>query len=152
MIIVSDTSPVTALLHVDRADLLRLLFGRVIIPPAVETELLRDHPILPEWVEVVRPIRIPDDVSAASLDAGETEAIALALELKADVILLDERRGRRLAASLGLVPTGVLGCLVLAKREGHLDAIAPVIEELQRESGCWFDGDLIEAVLRAAGE
>ena len=67
-------------------------------------------------------------------------------------MLIDERLGRRVAAILGLHPTGVLGCLILAKRSGHLPAVAPVVAELQSRAGCWFDDALIDAVLRAAGE
>lgn len=152
MIVVSDTSPLTALLKIDRAELLRLLFGQVIIPPAVQAELLREHPVLPAWLEVISPSHIPPAITAAHLDRGETQALALALELHADAVLMDERLGRRVAHALGMNPTGVLGCLVLAKRSGHLPAVAPVIADLQLRAGCWFDAVLITAVLQAAGE
>ena len=152
MIVVSDTSPLTALLHIGRAELLRQIFERVIIPPAVHSELLREHPALPSWIDVKAPGPIPSAITDACLDPGETQALALALELHADTVLMDERRGRRVAESLGLEPTGVLGCLVLAKRDGFLHAVSPIIAELQTVSGCWFDGALISAILRAAGE
>ncbi len=142
----------TALLTIGRAELLPLLFGRVLIPPAVRQELLREHPILPAWLEVVTPTIIPPAVINAKLDAGETQSIALAVELRVETVLMDERLGRRVAQSLGLRTTGVLGCLVLAKRDGHLPAISTVIAELQSMAGCWFDEELIAAVLRAAGE
>ena len=152
MIVVSDTSPITALLKVGRIELLHSLFGRVIIPPAVEFELLRDHSILPAWLEVIEPRQIPWEVAAARLDAGETQALALALELKAGTVLIDERLGRRVALRAGLPVIGMLGCLLLAKREGHIAAVAPVIDELRRKAGCWFDDALIATVLSAAGE
>ena len=76
MLVVSDTSPITALLQTGLAHLLPDLFQRVIIPPAVRTELLRAHPVLPEWLEVRAPLIIPAEVRAARLDPGETEAIA----------------------------------------------------------------------------
>lgn len=152
MLVVGDTSPLTALLHIGRAELLRLLFGRVVIPPAVQAELLRDHASLPAWLEVQAPGFIPSAIAEARLDSGEAQALALALELRAETILMDERLGRRVAESLGLHPTGVLGCLVLAKRDGQLAAVAPVIVELQTAAGCWFDDALIESILRAAGE
>lgn len=66
----------------------------------------------------------------AGLDPGETEAIALALELHPDAVLMDERLGRRLAARHGLAVTGLLGFLVLAKHQKLIDAVAPVIQEL----------------------
>ncbi len=152
MIVVSDTSPLTALLEIGRGHLLAELFGRVVIPPAVQTELLREHPALPDWIEVEVPGPIPPRITDARLDAGETQALALALKIHADTILMDERLGRRVAEALGLRPTGVLGCLVLAKREGFIRTVAPVIAELQSIAGCWFDNALLAAVLHAAGE
>ena len=152
MIVVSDTSPLTALLTIGRADLLHLLFGQVIVPPAVAAELLHAHPVLPAWIEVLSPSHIPPAVIAAHLDLGETQALALALELHARTLLMDERLGRRVAQALGLIPTGVLGCLVLAKQDGHLAAVSPIIAELQDRAGCWFDDALITAILLAAGE
>lgn len=152
MLVVSDTSPLTALLQIGRAELLRQLFTRVIIPPAVQAELRREHPTLPEWLEVIAPQTIPTGVTNARLDPGETEALALALELHADTVLMDERIGRRIAETLGLHTTGVLGCLVLAKREGHLPHVSPVIAELQTIAGCWFADALIEAILKACDE
>ena len=59
MLVVSDTSPLTALLKIGRAGLLRQLFSEVLIPPAVESELLRNHPLLPAWLEVRPPKNIP---------------------------------------------------------------------------------------------
>ena len=152
MLVVSDTSPLTALLKIRRADLLRQLFAQVLIPPAVEVELLRNHPFLPAWLEVRTPHHIPARIAAAHLDRGETEALALALELHADTVLMDERLGRRAARELGLRATGLLGCLLLAKDARLLDAISPVISELQDLAGCWFDDALIAGTLRAAGE
>ena len=79
MIVVSDTSPLTALLIIGQSELLTLLFGDVFIPPAVKSELLRTHPILPDWLRVQA---LRDDAKAElyarSLDRGEAEAIALA--------------------------------------------------------------------------
>lgn len=152
MIVVSDTSPLTALVKIGRAELLAELFGRVIIPPAVEMELLREHRELPEWLEVQAPSMIPAEIAAAHLDAGETQALALALELRADTVLMDERLGRRIARSVGLIPTGVLGCLLFAKREGLLIAVAPLIADLKLRGGCWFEDALVAALLAAAGE
>ena len=71
MLVVSDTSPLTAVLKIGRADILRELFTEVLIPPAVEAELLRNHPFLPGWIEVRSPRLIPPRVTAAHLDPGK---------------------------------------------------------------------------------
>lgn len=152
MLVVSDTSPITALLQTGLAHLLPDLFQRVIIPPAVRTELLRAHPALPEWLEVRAPLIISAEVRAARLDPGETEAIALALELHPDVLLLDDQKGRRTALALGLPITGLLGVLLIAKRSGHLPLLHPAILSLREKAGCRFAESLVADVLRAAGE
>lgn len=118
MLVVSDTSPLTALLQIGRIDVPQTVFGRVLIPYAVRDELLREHALLPEWIEVFLPKTIPQSVLAAGLDLGETEAIALALESHADNLLMDERLGRRVAVAHGLRVTGLLGVLVLGKWKG----------------------------------
>lgn len=117
MIVVSDTSPITALLAVEQAELLKQLFGEVIIPNAVETELLRTHPTLPAWLRVQSlQNSAKANLYARSVDRGEAEAIALAEELHADHLLIDERKGRRLAQQQGLPVVGLLGVILLAKR------------------------------------
>ena len=129
MLVVSDTTPLTALLQIGRADLLPLLFARILIPPAVRDELLREHPTLPTWLETRPPAAIQPSLAAAKLDPGETQALALALEVHDDTVLLDERLGRRVARAHGLRVTGLLGTLVLAKKRGHLAAVRPLIAE-----------------------
>lgn len=152
MLIVSDTSPLTALLLCRREELLRRLFGRVIIPKAVEKELLRLHSTLPEWIETAMPSALPPSVVSAGLDPGETEAIALALELQPDALLIDEKSGRRVAADHGLHVTGLLGLFVLAKQAGHVKAVVPLIHEAQACGRCWFSEALLKAVCQSTGE
>jgi predicted nucleic acid-binding protein len=152
MVVISDTSPLTALLLAGRDELLRSLFDRVVIPPAVHGELLRAHRMLPSWVEVITPGTTPESIREAGLDEGETQAIALALELQPDTLLMDERLGRRLAMSHGLRVTGLLGLLVLASRRSLLVEVAPVIRELQDKGNCWFGQDLLVEVCASVGE
>ena len=152
MVIISDTSPLTALLLAGRVELLTCLFDRVVIPPAVEKELLCAHATLPSWIEVSAPQQIPPSILDGGLDAGETEAIALALELHPDTLLMDERLGRRLAQRHGLAVTGLLGLLVLAKNSGLIIAVVPLIRELQDEGKCWFGHQLLSEVCAAVGE
>tara|TARA_R110002049_G_scaffold278258_1_gene456912 strand:- start:75 stop:542 length:468 start_codon:yes stop_codon:yes gene_type:complete len=152
MLVISDTSPLSALIMTGREELLLKIFGRIVIPPAVESELLRKHARLPEWMEIVAPILIPDSVNKANLDPGETEAIALALELQPDALLMDERLGRRVAMNHHLTVTGLLGFLVLAKKRSAIQEVAPLIRELQTDGCCWFGEDLLIEVCESVGE
>jgi uncharacterized protein len=153
MIVVSDTSPLTALLTVGQADILPRLFGEVIIPKAVETELLRAHPALPDWLR----IRLLNDdakarLYAQSVDRGEAEAIALAEELRADRLLIDERKGRRLAQQQGVPVVGLLGVVLMAKRAGLIASARLLLNRLDQESGVFWTDELKETALRTVGE
>jgi len=130
MIVVADTSPLNYLLQVNCESALPALYKRIIVPPAVLTEL--SHPDtpnvvgswllhLPEWIEVLRTASQPDP-SLALLDPGEREAIQLAQEHHAALLLIDERRGRREAERRGLATTGTLGVILAAHLRGLLDA------------------------------
>lgn len=151
MVVISDTSPLTALLHAGRDELLRAIFDRVVIPPSVQSELRRAHASLPSWLEIIAPQTIPASISEAGPDAGETEAIALAVELRPDALLIDERLGRRLAIQHGLPVTGLLGLVVLAKQRRLVTEIVPVIHELQDKGHCWFGHELLREVCETVG-
>lgn len=130
MIVVSDTSPLSGLAIAKHLSLLHQVYGRVIIPTAVAAELQRggqddpriDEPLALAWIEVQQPTNqglVASLQTDRNLDRGEAEAIALALELNADELLIDERLGRREANRLGLAITGLLGVLLVAKRQGQ---------------------------------
>jgi predicted nucleic acid-binding protein len=153
MIVVSDTSPITALLTVKEADILVSLFREVIIPGAVANELLRSHPQLPTWLRVEQV----QDIGQAgkygqTLDAGEAEAIELARELHADHLLIDERKGRNLAVQEGVPVIGLLGVVLLAKRRNLISSARSVLLRLEREAGMYLAENLREAALAAVGE
>ncbi|MEM9009303.1 MAG: DUF3368 domain-containing protein, partial [Cyanobacteria bacterium P01_F01_bin.86] len=126
MPVVSNTSPILNLAIVGQLDLLRQQFGQIQVPPAVldELKINEERPgsqpiqvaIAAGWIQV-QPISNQSFVQLLrqTLDGGEAEAISLALELQAEWILLDERDGRKVAKSLGLQVTGVLGVLLRAK-------------------------------------
>jgi hypothetical protein len=95
MIVISDTSVITSLIQVGHISLLQELHGKVLIPEAVQAELLRTHATIPAFVDV-RPARDRQKVLrlAAELDLGEAEAIVLAKKTRADLLLIDEKLGR----------------------------------------------------------
>lgn len=140
MIAVSDSTPLIALASVGRLDLLRALFGAVLIPEAVRREVVEVDADRPGAAEVlaaawIRTSHVHDAELVAllseRLDPGEAEAIALAVERGAALVLLDERLGRQQARDQGLEVTGTLGLLVSAKERGHLKAVRPVLEALE---------------------
>jgi hypothetical protein len=85
------------------------------------------------------------------LDRGEAEALALAAELKADLLLIDESKGRAIAARLGFVHIGLLGMLVQAKQRGLIVAVKPILDDLIARAGFW-SAELYQRVLQAASE
>lgn len=138
MTVVSNTSPITNLAAVSQLNLLQQLYGTIIIPEAVYYELTSTGTV-PGTIEVqtlnwivTRPVTNLNPVITLQqeLDAGEAEAIGLALELNANRLLIDERRGRRIASQLNIKFIGVLGILIVAKRQGLLQAVKPVLDEL----------------------
>ncbi|MEI7941500.1 MAG: DUF3368 domain-containing protein [Verrucomicrobiota bacterium] len=161
MIVVADTSVVINLCCVGQGGLLRGLFREVVVPPAVVVEFARlatSVPrfaglTLPEGIRQQAPTTLPALLrSAIGLDPGEAAALALAVEIHADAVLLDERRGREAASQLGLRTIGILGLLLQAKSVGFLAAVRPVLDDLQREAGFWIVESLRQQVLDLAGE
>ena len=139
MIVVSDTTPLRYLAVISGLDWLPVLFREVLCPPEVLAECLHDRApaALRQWAAAAPAWLRVTEVSAESqtlpfeveLDAGETAALCLAREVRADLLLLDEKRGRLAAARLGLPVTGTLGVLVeaalcgLADFEVHLNLL-----------------------------
>ncbi len=153
MIVVSDTSPLTALLTVGQSDLLARIFGEVLIPAAVQKELLRAHAILPDWLKV-QTVRDQAKVQtyAQKVDLGEAEAIALAEELQADFLLMDERKGRRLAQAQHLRVIGLLGVVLIAKRRGLISSARNLLAQLDEKAGVYLSSDLKSTALKSVGE
>lgn len=129
IVVVADTSPLNYLVQIDCEHLLPALFEKVLIPAAVWTEL--DHAGAPRVVKeflrsapawlAVREAHAAPDLAQVGLHPGESEAIQLALDEHADLLLMDEKRGVRMARQLGLEVTGTLGVLVRAGRRGLID-------------------------------
>jgi len=161
VIVVTNTSPLLNLAVIGEARLLPELFARVTAPNMVREEIdslrLRDQRFRSADTAnaaVFATVRDASRVALLSLhlDPGEAEAIALALELRADLILLDERRATRAARQLGLRTLGLLGVLLLAKRKGLIDQVRPLLDRLETDAGFWIARDLRQQVCRAAEE
>jgi predicted nucleic acid-binding protein len=160
VIVVSDTSPITSLAAIDQLDLLRQLFETVIVPEAVYRELT-DLPGQPGGNEVqvlpwIRVESVSDPAQVASLlqelDLGEAEAIVLATELVADVVLMDERIGRTVAKRLGCKAIGTVGILLAAKQQSLLPEVRPVLDAMIDRARFRISTALYQAIVAAAGE
>ena len=163
MLVVRYTSPVSNLALIGRLDLLRIQLGEVCIPSAVRLELL-DLPDLHARAAIERAIEegwlksaevaAPDllKLLSTTLHPGESGAIALAVQLQAGLVLIDEREARGVAALLGLRVTGVLGVLLRAKREGAVASLRQEIEALRGKARFLVAPQLEHQILREAGE
>lgn len=149
------------LARIGRLDLLPSLYQQVLIPSAVYQELTASKGDLPPPVDLASMTWLI--VAAASdrkrveelredLDPGEAEAVVLAIERRADLLLVDERRARRTAAAAGLTVTGLLGVVAKAKRAGLIDRAKPVVDELIQSARFWIGADLYAEVLAELGE
>lgn len=159
-IVISDTSPIRALHHLNLLELLRELYGRVYLPEAVCRELrqtTRRFPAFEPSAYSFFIIESPRDLARVlalkeKLDAGEAAALALALERKADYVLIDEHDGRRVAKELGLNAIGVLGVLADAIELALIPLVAPLVQRLENEIDFYLAPSLVANVLRSVGE
>jgi len=161
VIVVADTSVLINLCRVKQDGLLQLLFREVVIPPEVASEFARlvsNHPrfaglTLPDGIRQQAPSSLLPQVGAASgIDLGEAAALSLAVEIQADAVLLDERRGHEIALQLGLRVMGIIGILIEAKAKGLLPSVRPVLDALQRDAGFWISEPLRQQICRLANE
>lgn len=161
MIVVSNTSPLTNLAAIGKFHLLRDLYGYIHIPAAVWNELNafgrawpgRDEVLAAEWVTRRSIQNVPLATALQrDLDAGEAETIALALEMKADLVLMDEREGRRIAQRLGLHVVGVVGVLIASKAHNLVDVIQPLLDDLRYKAGFYLSDTVYHKALQIAGE
>jgi uncharacterized protein len=161
MIIVSNTSPLTNLAAIGQFDLLRCLYTHIHIAPGVWKELNakggtwpgRDEVATANWIER-HTIQNQALVIALQRDLhrGEAESIALAFEIQADLVLLDEKEARHGAQRLGLPVIGVVGILLEAKNRSLLEAIRPCLNALRQTAGFYLHQALYDQALTLAGE
>lgn len=153
---VVNTGPLVALARGGVLSLLGTLPARFVTPSQVAAELAAGSVVnrsqVPLELIEVRELSTPlERLGPLTLDVGEAAVIQLAIELEARTVVIDERRGRRVARALGLEVTGTLGLLLRARRLGLLAALRPVISTM-RAGGVFFADELVERVAREAGE
>ena len=165
-VVVSDASPLICLAAIRHFNLLRLLYGDVLIPQAVWQEIARAPAFATAaslqvatdarsagWLKVAAAGNRPLVTQLETvLDSGEAEAIALAVERAPSLLLIDERDGRQVARTLGVPLTGTLGVLLRAKALGHTPAIKPLLTELVEQHHFRLHAGLVQQVLAEAGE
>lgn len=158
-VVIVNSTPIISLALINQLELLQHLYGEVLIPPAVHADVLAGGskrigiaPLLQaKWVRQ-QPLHDPRRADLLSdLDRGEAEVIALAQEINADLVIIDERLGRRHAQRLGLILTGTLGVLLKAKEQQLVVEIKPLIEQLLR-GGIRLGDTVIAEALKLAGE
>jgi uncharacterized protein len=151
--IVSNTTPLISLLKLERLNILKSLYGEISIPVAVFNEIeagkqksyYQDLSKI-SWIKI---IQVKDNLAVKyflDLDSGEAEAIVLASEINADLIILDEKLGRFHAKHAGIAVTGTIGVLIKAKRQGLIKELKPLLKELISKD-VWISEKLINEIL-----
>ncbi|MBE9078846.1 DUF3368 domain-containing protein [Romeria aff. gracilis LEGE 07310] len=161
MIVVCDTSAITNLAAIEYLNLLQALYGEIVIPEAVFKELVDIPEQVPgaaevqshDWIKT-QPVLNTEPLESLlfDLDIGEAEAIVLALELKAQLLVIDERKGYQIASGLGLKVIGILGILLAAKAQGIIPAVQPVMDRLVGQAGFWMRRAVYRQILQLAQE
>lgn len=157
MIIVSNSTPLISISKIGKINLLRDLFGQVFIPEAVYNEVAvqgqgRAGWNLPSYIEVKHITNaMASQFLQSQLDYGESEAIVLAKEMHAELLIMDEKKARRIAKLNGITVIGTLGVLQKAKEEGILKSMKECMDEMMQR-GIWIDEKLYRFVLEQNNE
>ncbi len=158
--IVCNSGPLIALGILGQLDILKSLFDEVFVPETVRKEIEQGGMKLSgledfrraDWIRIVPFKEKRDELLESLLDVGEAAVISLAREQKATLVLIDERKARKVARDIyGLQPIGTARILVEAKRKHLLPEIASQFQKLQQE-GYWIHGSIVETALREVGE
>ena len=157
--IVVNSTPLIALAKAGKLELLKAMYGQVIIPEAVYKEVTEKNDTAArqikaalDWIDVQKVDPNSDRrMYRAKLHDGEVEVMLLAQEIGADAVIIDDGAARRTAEYLELPLTGTLGILISAKRRGLLDAVMPVVCQME-QNGLFFSGELKRLIQRLSGE
>lgn len=162
--VVADTSPLFYLAKLGRLTLLRDLYDQVYVPPEVWRETLAGSQVAPNlapqfsaaatagWLIVSEDVPAATEPEICALDPGERDAIALARYLQSELLIIDEKQGRRVAMRFGLAVTGTLGVLLNAKQRGWISELKPELLKLREQTEFRFSAELEQHALRLANE
>ncbi|WP_153800963.1 DUF3368 domain-containing protein [Foetidibacter luteolus] len=161
MLVVSDNSPISNFFLIGRLDILQSLYGTIVMPVRVlqELEELKMHGIDTSvikqlnWISVVKPAEneIFQKLNA-ELDYAEASAISLAMEINAEVLLIDERKGTKIAKRYNISTIGVLGILLLAKQHRLIESVQSLLDAMIEKAHLWIDEELYLLILKEAKE
>ncbi|MEK6614848.1 MAG: DUF3368 domain-containing protein [Bacteroidota bacterium] len=161
MVVISDTTAISNLYKIGKLNYLKLLFREVIIPNAVYDELLGIEQSGYDISEIKNAewlikAKVNDSQLLSKLhldlDTGESEAIALAQERKCDFLIIDEKKGRKIAEALGIKTIGIIGILIQLKREKIIHRVKPILDDLRENAGFWISEKLYHFVLESEKE
>ena len=161
LLVISNSSPIMNLAIIGQLHLMQELFGKIVIPKEVWSELIIEGKGKPgsNEIEKVKWIKVEEVKNSnlvktltKDLDVGESAAIALSIEKKADLLLLDETDARNLAEFYNLTKTGVIGILMKAKKRSLIKEIKPLLNKLKIHAHFWIKPDLYNAILSEMGE
>jgi predicted nucleic acid-binding protein len=153
MIVVSDTTAITTVIKAGEVQFLQDCLGRVLVPAAVWKELTAFHQRLPDCIRL-HPVSgsLPANLIPSTLGAGEREAIQLAVELHADLLVTDDRQARRAAVASGLSVTGKVGLVVQARVDNRIPSAKEMLVRLQNQGGIYLSESVMAEAARLAGE
>lgn len=158
--VIVNTTPLIALSHVGQLNLLKELYGEIIIPQAVYEEVSvkvdsackKEVDSSLDWIRVEKiSNQMAKDMYKTQLHEGEVEVMILAKEVAADVVIIDDANAKKYAKYLKLPVTGTLGVLLRARQMGYVDKLEPVLRQMV-EKGIYISQSLIELCLKQAGE
>lgn len=155
MIVISDTTAISNLIQIQEFELLKKLYQEIIIPERVYEELLIlaefdiqiEELLKAEWIDI-KEVKSQEliDQFRKKLDRGEAEAIALAIEMQANYLLIDEKEGRKIAREHQLDIVGTLGILINGKKSGLIESMVEKMDDL-RKIGCWISDSLYQEII-----
>lgn len=149
MLVVADSSVLIAFHQIGFLDMLRTLYDRVDVPPAVAREVIPSVGRLPLWIIEIKPVSIHRLI--LTLDDGEQEALSLAVQIQFDAELTDDLAARRIGERLQMRVIGSEGILGEAKKRGLIDVVTPLLNAM-RANGLYISDRLVSEVLATAGE